>query len=268
MMRKLPWILLAISIIFNFTFAGGFLQARSELQDVSSKPASRTSMVADQLKLDEGQRKVYTDLRTKAHDEARQQREAIALARQELWSLMSDAKATPEQVRAAQVKLSELHEEYRKQMAAHFRQFFSVLKPAQRETLTERMRRHEKDHRGGRYLLEKFDHDRDGHLDEKERDEARRAIHGRHPGPGHYRGKGGPSGGRYPTWKPPSRDPKRMEAMRKRMIEMFDKDGDGKLSEAEKSEWRKAMGWSGPRRPMPPGSGSSRPSYRSRRSEQ
>ena len=267
MTRKLPWVLLAISIIFNFAFAGGFLQARSELQTVSAEPASRTDMVADQLKLDESQRKVYTDLRTKAQDAAQQQRKTIALARQELWSQMSDPKATPEQIRAAQQKLSELHQEYRKQMGSRFREFVSVLKPGQRETLTDKMRKSEKHHRGGKYLLEKFDRNRDGRLDEKERAEARRVIYSRmrqHP-----RGRSGSHGGRHPTWNPSSRDPQRMEAMRKRMLEMFDKDGDGKLSEDEKSAWRKAMGWSGGRRPMKsPPSRPQGPPHRSRRSEQ
>jgi len=61
-------------------------------------------------------------------------------------------------------------------------------------------------------VIEKFDKDGDGKLNEEERQAARAA------------GK------------------ERMEAKRKEMIAKFDKDGDGELSDDEKAEMRKAMG--------------------------
>ena len=76
-------------------------------------------------------------------------------------------------------------------------------------------------------VIEKFDKDGDGKLNEEERQAARAA------------GK------------------ERMEAKRKEMIAKFDKDGDGELSEAERAEMRKEMGGrpGGPKGKGPKGKG-------------
>ena len=46
MMKRLPWILLGISIIFNFTFATGFIHARSEAIE-AQMPATQEQAVAN-----------------------------------------------------------------------------------------------------------------------------------------------------------------------------------------------------------------------------
>ena len=66
-------------------------------------------------------------------------------------------------------------------------------------------------------ILERFDTDKDGKLDDTERAEARKSM-------GDRGGKGEPS-----------------PEMRAKMLERFDKDGDGELNEAERAEARKAM---------------------------
>jgi Ca2+-binding EF-hand superfamily protein len=77
-------------------------------------------------------------------------------------------------------------------------------------------------------LLERFDADGDGELNETERAAAREEI-----GPGLKERFGGRHGRHHG-----GRDGERHEAFRRHMLERFDTDGDGTLSEAERAEAR------------------------------
>jgi Ca2+-binding EF-hand superfamily protein len=76
-------------------------------------------------------------------------------------------------------------------------------------------------------LIERFDTDGDGSLSEEERKAAREQMQGQRP----------PRGDRK---VPPHGGPKDPER-HKRMLERFDKDGDGELSEEEREEARKVL---------------------------
>jgi len=190
-MQKLPWVLLAISIIFNFTFAGGFLHARSGYEAIQA-PEAGTKMVADEFNLTEAQRKVFSNLRQEAQTRAKELRQSLLLARQELWSEMSCDQPDPQRIGEIQDRLAELYWEYRRQSSEHLRQFLAVLNSQQREAVMQKIRERERSHYWGRRFLERFDTNSDGKLDESERSRARQQFTGRH--------------GR-PRWPYPSRTP-------------------------------------------------------------
>jgi Spy/CpxP family protein refolding chaperone len=180
MMKKLPWVLLAISIIFNFTFAGGFLHARSGYE-AAKAPETSTEIVADEFNLTDKQRKIFATLREEAQARAKEMRQSFLLARQDLWSAMSSASPDPQRVQEIQDRLAELYWEYRGQASEHLRQFLAALRPEQREAVMQKIRQRERERfrRGGHHLLKRFDTDGDGKLDETERSRAHKYFRSR-----------------------------------------------------------------------------------------
>jgi len=251
MIRKLPWVLLAISIIFNFTFTGGFLRARSDRQAVET-PESGTKMVADEFGLTEDQQKVFSGLRQEARARTNEVRQGLLLTRQDLLSEMSSDSPDPQRLSEIQDRLAELYWEYRRQSSEHLQQFLKVLRPDQRRAVMKHIRDRERTRSAGRRLLERFDRNGDGKLDKDERASARQ-----HFPPRHGRGKGSFPRGRPPWYKAPGgarthpaqpgrTNSKFYDWIRKR----FDADGDGKLSDDERARAREALDTRrGPRRP-------------------
>ncbi len=196
-MKKLPWILLGLSITFNFAFTGSFLEARGRASGLTAAgdDGGGVAVVADQLELDRTQREKFSALRKDSRELTGDLDRAIHLARQDLWETMDDASASDEDIEAAQAELDELHRQGREARVRHFRGFLGVLRPEQREDVFKRMRKH--GHRGPawRHLLDLYDADDDGTLSEPERDRAREAV-GRHGRPGSFgSGRGGPGRG-------------------------------------------------------------------------
>lgn len=206
MMRRLPWVLLGLSIAFNFFFAGGFMHARSSLEQVQEKPEVRKDVLAERLDLTQEQKEEFDRIRRATSEKIRQARQAMVEARQELWDRVGSSPGEPQTV----LEVAEFEAEQARQLrligAESIRQFMKVLSPEQRQKLAEM---------------------------------------GRHYGPppswprppsmsyGH--GSDGPYGS-------PGGFQKRMSDFhRRRMLDRFDADGDGKLSEQERAEWRKML---------------------------
>ncbi len=93
-------------------------------------------------------------------------------------------------------------------------------------------------------ILEKFDADKDGKLNDEER-AAAKAARGEREGKMKKEMLEKFDADKDGTLSDAEKETMRAE-MKKKMLEKFDKDGDGKLSEEEKSEMRKSM-------PHPPG---------------
>ena len=261
MMRKLPWFLLAVSVIFNFTFAGGFLQARSEALNAQTE-RTKPQALADELDLPEKQKETYTSLRARANDRATQLREAILLARQDLWAQIRGASPDREKIQQTQKRLGELYQEYRELAGDHLQEFLSVLRPDQRQMVIDKIRSHDRHHHGDSSFWSRFDTNKDGKLDDAERKKAHETM--MKSGPSRWRGRPrGPSSPRtmpaetmqkYDTNKDGKLDKdeqaRMREGMRKKiadgfqefLLKRFDADGDGKLSEAEQETARKAVG--------------------------
>jgi len=122
------------------------------------------------------------------------------------------------------------------------------------------------DHPFRQRMLERFDANHDGKLDDAERATARaewekragefrgRGGRGGERGPGHFRGPGGPEGRhdfaeyrefrefrQFQRWKKMAkRNHHRHDRMRSAMLQRFDHDGDHRLNDAERSEARAA----------------------------
>lgn len=210
MTAKLPWILLALSLLFNFFFAGGFLHARDEWQPPETETEA-VDLVSDRLELDEDQRRTLAELRRDAHERARRIRESIAQARQELWADINGGTVDRDRLN----EVIEFEAEQRRQLkllaGEHFRRFLGVLRPEQRRKMGQLLRRRAAA-RWRDAWPRQFDADGDGRLDEQEKAAAHKAYE------------------------------RRMDQFRRRhhdrLLERFDTDGDGRLSEAERAEAR------------------------------
>lgn len=97
-------------------------------------------------------------------------------------------------------------------------------------------------------LIEKFDKNGDGKLDDGERSAMRKAIEERRgdgagPGKGLPGGKGGPGAKGAPGGKPgPGGKGGPNEERRAELTKRFDKNGDGKVDESEREALRKSLG--------------------------
>jgi Spy/CpxP family protein refolding chaperone len=235
MKEKILYILLGLSIIFNFSFAGGFLQARSSV-DTAEAPEEAEELVAEELGLTAPQQKTFSELREASRQRVEELQEAITLARQELWSELTAAAVDRERVGEAEEQLVRLHGELRQLQQDYFRRFMDALTPEQRRGVIDRMQRRRGLRRVRGRLLERFDADRDGVLDARERDEARRHLHKAAPGLREHWRRGPVAPGRGPGTRPgtpPGRFDRRA-AVRAAVMRKFDADGDGRLDDDER----------------------------------
>ena len=250
MMRKLPWILLALSITFNFAFTGGLLEAQSARQQAiepEQAPGDKADLVATQLGLNDEQRQAYVDTRTRLSQEGAELREAMALAREERRAEL--AQAEPDLARVAQIEadIADISCRMRLLAAEHLEKFAGRLGPEQRRRLGGMMRSRMGHGPKMPPALKRFDTNGDGKLDEQERQAARSRLREARPG------RGWPAGTR------PARDGNaqpRWGGFRDEILRRFDADGDGELNAAERAEmmrtrWEREEG----NRPGPKGNG-------------
>jgi len=212
MTHKLPWMLLTLSLVFNFFFAGGFFEARSTGDQVQAEDG--TQVVAQRLGLSDEQSRAYVQLRDDMAAKARQARESIFAARQELWGAVSGDLADPRRTQDLIEFEAEQTQQLRLQMAEHLGSFMRILNPQQRRTLMEAIQRREATHPFAGQAFQRFDANRDGKLDDQERAAVRERL-----------------GSRLPE----------IQRMRQRLLDRFDTDDDGKLSPEERQEALKAM---------------------------
>ncbi len=228
MMRKLPWVLLAVSITFNFAFTGGLLearQARDEAVKPEKAPGDKSDLVARRLGLDDQQREAYVQARRSLADKVGPLREEIALAREERRAELAGAEPDLGRVAELEARMADLSCQMRTMAAETMRQFVSLLTPEQRRNLGGMMRSHGRHTRSLPSALQRFDKNRDGRLDERERRAAHDAMHKWH------KSRSGESraGSHH-----------RSQSWRQEMIRRFDADGDGVLDDAERAKAMKA----------------------------
>jgi uncharacterized membrane protein len=200
MMARLPWILLGLSVLFNFFFAGGFLQAKDELTTVSGEQGALDEL-ADRLDLTAEQRQAYLRLKRDAREHAAEVRSAVEDIRERFWDEL--AGDTPNAEELAELHRLEAEQRFRGRlmMARRLREFADTFTPGQRRQFVRMVRRRLDEHRRPR------------------------------PRPPHDVRGGRPGG-------PPNTGPATAPGaeMRRRMIlHRFDTDGDGVLSAEERA---------------------------------
>ena len=184
MIQHLTRVLLAVSLVFNAMFIGGYLHARARA-DLIENEDSRSRLVADELQLDDEQLSTLRDLRAEASRQVALTRQRIFLARQDLWSEINSPSPDPDRISSAEERLAELYREISRLGLTGFRTFMETLRPEQRHAVIDRIRTRGMLHPRARRLLRRFDADGNGILDETERAKAREAlVHPPPPPPG------------------------------------------------------------------------------------
>jgi len=250
MTRSMPWLLLALSVLFNAFFLAGYVRARHEADTrenaeslraaENTKAGSREELVnrfADELQLDEAQKQVFTQLHEDLREEMALHRQAFESIRREIVDEMNKPAPDVARVRELMAREAELGQARRVAEAGRFEDFIRVLRPEQAQALARQLNARlgfrqggpgggrpggEHGHGDGSFgrgggggpspeLRERFDVNRDGKLDESERTALQKFF-----------------------------EDKRAEADQRRadLRKRFDADGDGELSEQEQSNLR------------------------------
>jgi len=134
MKTRLPWILLAVSVVFNAFFLAGFLRARSEAE----KPRTfqeKADRMAARLDLDPQQKAQFeniVDEFDRLRKERTPEREAF---------LAELVKEDPDEKTLENYVTGEAADEYRLKKLSLARQFVALLRPEQRKKFTEMIRK-------------------------------------------------------------------------------------------------------------------------------
>lgn len=270
MSRRLLIALLIASAFFNVMFIVGFFAARPPLENDALADDHMLDRVADQLNLEPDQRAQYESFRADAREQVRSLRDSIFLTRQQLFEAMSREEPDAQEIIRLREELDSRTQELRELSSDTFQRLIEVLTPEQRRMIGRALR-DEHEHRPRhddfrRRMLERFDADRDGRLDETEREHARRMIRDRFEDRRRqfmqqYDVNGD---GRIDQQERNAAEEDRRERMSQRrdeMIKQFDADGDGVLNREEQDAARQA--WEQRRHRMrdmhPPRPGGPRP---------
>jgi len=132
MKRKLPLILLLISLAFNAFFVGGFFWAKAKMKQAHSLE-ERAWMLAEKLELTEEQSRTFANL-LERYQKLRDQKQP---RREEFWAEMLKDKPDPQVLEEYMIGLAA--DEYRLQMLDLIQEFMDSLTSQQREKFVERI---------------------------------------------------------------------------------------------------------------------------------
>jgi len=230
-------ILLVLSLLFNVFYAGGAIQAEGERKVVSAETGV-VDKVAERLDLDAAQRQAFLDLKRSGEEQAERLQGDLAEARQQLLAALGARTLDQEGLAELQEFEARQRLEHRLQMGERLRQFMDLLTAEQRRQMAEMLQERLQGTPPGRFLMRRWDADKDGRLSDEERAAARQGFRRRmqesratHPATGGP----GPRGGRPGIGRgagPGPGDGQRREMMLRR----FDRDGDGVLSPEERAQ--------------------------------
>ncbi|MDP7070108.1 MAG: periplasmic heavy metal sensor [Phycisphaerales bacterium] len=231
MKSRLLLVLLILSLIFNVFFLIGALR----------QPAKRNAMaelarVAHELRLDDRQAERFGELRDSFRGEAGVVGEELREVRQAIRDALASESVDTAALEQLMARESELIASRRELAAGHFGRFVDLLTPQQRHDLGRRLHGGRGERPGDPHLLvQKFDADGDGALDDVEWREAHRLMEQR-------------------------RDKRAVR--REELRRQFDLDANGELEPEEREAmraWLLEQGFSppqdGPRRHPPRGDG-------------
>jgi hypothetical protein len=209
--RHLSWLLLALSLLFNVFFLAGYFQARSA--PVETAPANAET-VAHELNLDEKQAAVLSGCRASLGEEAPVYHNALALVAQEYRRELGSDEPDPTRLAELVEQEAEIHLQWRLAATDRLVQFIGSLRPEQRQHLVEASSRSPRHAARLERMLERFDADGNGVLDDAEAAAATEHLQEKR---------------------------QEMDGRRQRMMLRFDEDGDGELGPEEREAMRRHM---------------------------
>ncbi|MCH2138113.1 MAG: periplasmic heavy metal sensor [Phycisphaerales bacterium] len=201
-------ILLSLSLLFNACFIAGWIGA-SNL--AAAGAGAGIDRLAQSLELDDVQRKHLDELHASMRSETAAIQAHVGTLRRQLAQALESDSPDLEHVRTLVADISAEQREAQMIAADHLGSFLDMLDPKQRRTLGRRLGRGGHHHMPPPHVLEPYDADDNGQLDDDELASAMSDIRSRH------------------------------ERIRERQAELareFDADGDGRLNGEEREALR------------------------------
>ena len=130
------WLVLVSSIALNASFLDGYLHADSEADQVREQGGA-TSVVADRLGLDTGQRSLFQDLRGEARAEAAVLRRANTPIVDAFWGELSKSHPDDRSLRSFVEQVADQNVEFTLRVATLMRRFLDALSLEQQGELIE-----------------------------------------------------------------------------------------------------------------------------------
>ncbi len=174
MKTRILMALLGLSIIFNIFFVAGALRHQRR-----GDPVAAITQVANELSLDTQQADRLAELRKSFREDTALIREELHEVHEAIGIEMASDAPDATTLRELMERESDLIAQRRQAAQQHFGHFVDLLTPEQRHGLGRRM--HPKHMHSDRpaeppHIVERFDSDGDGTLDDEERAEARRSV--------------------------------------------------------------------------------------------
>ena len=135
-MRKLPWLLLAISVALNISVIAAVLYTDYEASRLED-PEVRLAEVAEALSLTPEQFESFRDLQTSLQERRQMFREYMAPVRRSMTEALVADTFEREAYRAIISKRREVREEYFLQVGEEMNDFLQTLSPEQRATFKD-----------------------------------------------------------------------------------------------------------------------------------
>ncbi len=263
---------LLVSVLFNIGFVIGRTQSRQGGLTPEAK-ADTVDLVTRQLDLSPEQRSQFVELRRGFADDWEELQAEATLVRQELAEQFAAQEPDMDRIEEMLKQGMDVQRQIHQVASENFSEFAARLKPEQRERLGRMMGRHRpptfNGHDPRRRMMTEFDANKDGVLDEQEKEKAhtffrergrrgegpdqRRGPEGE-PGRERWEGRGGAEDPRWSEERGERRfEPPRLgeEVIRSMLRRRFDANGDGIVDEIEAAALRDWLALS-PERPAPP----------------
>ena len=130
-MRKLPWLLLAVSVVLNLSMLAGFLYTEREASRVAD-PALRLVEVSEALSLTPEQFETFKTLQYSLQERRQMFREYMEPVRRGMTEALVAESFDREAYRKVMSKRQEVREEYFLQVGEELHDFLQSLSPEQR----------------------------------------------------------------------------------------------------------------------------------------
>lgn len=139
MRAKLPWILLAGSVLLNVFFAAGVIYSKMTVEHLREAPSARLDYLADELDLDRGEREALQELRRTVGERRAAMREETGPLRQALVEQMAEPGFDRARFEALMAARSERFVSYMSDVLEDTHGFLAGLPPEKRQAFLAKM---------------------------------------------------------------------------------------------------------------------------------